>query len=174
MDKTKKGNKDGSNACRHNVSPSFAPQRAVLASRISSRKPMPEKIPTAVFFFNVHHLGRIYAVMCKNITGKTYAFHKGGSRMKKRKNLVEHLALATQLHDEAVPGLPLIEIVGDKRVLIEEHCGVTEYGLRQITVNVKFGRVLILGNDLQLALMTKEKLVICGQIEAVQLIRREN
>ena len=92
--------------------------------------------------------------------------------MKERKNLVQQLAAAADLHDEAVPGLPLIEIVGDKRVLIEQHCGVTEYGCQQITVKVKNGTALVLGNGLQLALMTKEKLVICGQIEGIRLTRR--
>ena len=92
--------------------------------------------------------------------------------MKERKNLVEHFISASDLSDEAVPGLPLIEIFGNKRVLIEHHCGVTEYGCQQISVKVKNGMILVLGNGLQFALMTKEQLVISGQIDCVRLMGR--
>ena len=92
--------------------------------------------------------------------------------MKGRKNLLEQLSSASNLQDEILPGYPLIEILGDKRVLIEHHCGVTEYGCQQICVNVKNGMVLVLGDHLQLALMTKEQLVITGRIGGIQLLGR--
>lgn len=92
--------------------------------------------------------------------------------MKERRRILDHLSEAADLQDEAIPGLPLIEIMGDRRVLIEHHCGVTEYGCEQISVKVKQGSVCIYGSKLELALMTKEQLIICGFIEGVKLIRR--
>ncbi len=82
------------------------------------------------------------------------------------------LTSAMNLQDEAIPGQPLVEIVGDFRVLVENHMGVTEYGESLIRVKVKFGNVCVSGCNLELALMTKEQLVITGSIEGVKLNRR--
>ena len=80
--------------------------------------------------------------------------------------------MAADLPDEPVPGLPLVELAGDGRVLIEHHRGVTEYGRSQISVRVKFGFVTVLGRDLELAKMTREQLIITGCIDAIRLERR--
>lgn len=71
---------------------------------------------------------------------------------------------------EAMPGVPLVEIVGQRRVLIEKHCGVMAYSSVEICAKVKYGLVCVCGNSLQLAKMTKEQLVIIGQIEQIKLI----
>ena len=34
----------------------------------------------------------------------------------------------------ALPGVPIVELAGDRRVLIENHRGVTEYGMERICV----------------------------------------
>ena len=83
------------------------------------------------------------------------------------------LTSATDLQDEVIPGQPLVEIVGDFRVLVEKHMGVTEYGESVIQVKLKFGSVCVCGRNLELALMTKEQLVITGRIESVKFVRRE-
>jgi len=94
--------------------------------------------------------------------------------MRERRNFLDQLSSAADLQDEAIPGLPLIEIVGDRRVLIEHHCGVTEYGCNQICIKVKQGTISVYGNKLELALMTKDQLIISGCIEGVKLTRRRN
>ena len=88
-----------------------------------------------------------------------------------KKSFVEHIVANADLQDEPIPGLPLIEIAGDRRVLIENHRGVVEYGTQTIRVNVKFGQVCICGNGLELARMTRGQLVVCGYVEAVHLNR---
>lgn len=73
---------------------------------------------------------------------------------------------------DAVAGKPIIEIAGDRRVLIENHQGVAAYGREKILVHVKFGSVCICGCNLEMLRMTKEQLVICGRIDSVALQRR--
>ncbi len=85
---------------------------------------------------------------------------------------INRLSSAVDLQDEAIPGQPLIEIVSNCRVLVENHMGVTEYGELVIQVKVKFGSVCVCGNHLELALMTKGQLVITGCIESIKLVRR--
>ena len=91
--------------------------------------------------------------------------------MERNKLLMERLASAADLQDAPIPGLPLIELSGDGRVLMENHCGVTEYGKERICVKVKFGQVCICGQDLSLAKMTKSQLIVCGRIQSVELYR---
>lgn len=85
---------------------------------------------------------------------------------------MEKLTRQMEQSPEPVPGLPLVEIAGQGRVLIENHRGVCGYGREQISVRVKFGEIAVRGCGLELARMTKEQLVITGKIESVNLIRR--
>lgn len=85
--------------------------------------------------------------------------------------IMERVARAAELNEESFPGLPLVEIAGDQRVLIEHHCGVTQYGRTRISVRVKFGIVVVLGSGLELTRMTNKMLIISGKIGCVQLER---
>ena len=87
------------------------------------------------------------------------------------KHIMERIVSAADLQGEPIPGLPLVEIAGDKRVLIEHHCGVTQYGRCRISVRVKFGTIIIAGAGLELAKMTGQQLIVTGKIECVQLER---
>lgn len=68
----------------------------------------------------------------------------------------------------------IVEIVGQGRVLIENHRGVVAYGNEKILVNVKFGCISICGQNLTMIHMTRDQLVIRGMIHAVNLQRRGN
>ena len=67
---------------------------------------------------------------------------------------------------------PLIEIVGNRRLLIEYHNGVSVYGRNEICICAKNGEIVVRGCELTLAQMTKERLIITGTIECVCLYGR--
>ena len=90
--------------------------------------------------------------------------------MQKGRHFLTHVLEESAM--DAVSVQPIIEIVGDRRVLIENHQGVTAYGKEKIMVGVKFGSVCICGCNLEMMHMTKEQLVICGRIDSVSLQRR--
>lgn len=92
--------------------------------------------------------------------------------MGKGRQIFAHMLEHSTISPEAVPGQPIIEIAGDCRVLIENHQGVAAYGRESIQINVTFGAVCVCGCHLEMMQMTKEKLVICGRIDSVQLQRR--
>lgn len=75
---------------------------------------------------------------------------------------------------EPVPGMPLVEIAGQCRVLIENHRGVTCYGRELIRIRVNYGEVAVAGCNLQLARMSRETVVITGHIHCVSLHREVN
>lgn len=76
-----------------------------------------------------------------------------------------------QPHNYEQLGMPLVEIAGEKRVLIENHKGVTEYDADRICIRVKFGQICVCGGNLTLAQMTGACLVICGRIDSITLLR---
>lgn len=92
--------------------------------------------------------------------------------MKQPKNILQSFTERVDLPAEPLPGLPLVELAGDRRVLIENHQGVMAYGRENILIRVRFGQICVCGAGLELARMTKEQLVISGQIDSVTLIRR--
>lgn len=91
--------------------------------------------------------------------------------MKQNKKGFHRLEKLGDLSDGVLPGIPLVEISDDRRVLIEHHRGVVAYGCCEICVRVRYGMVSVIGSNLNLARMTKEQLVICGCIEGVRLQR---
>ena len=75
--------------------------------------------------------------------------------------------------DEPILSLPLVELWGNGRVLIEGHSGVLDYGTETITVQVSYGRVRVTGMELQLCKLCARQLVITGNITSISLIREE-
>ena len=93
--------------------------------------------------------------------------------MKEKRNLLQRLAEGADLPGEPLPGQPIAEIAGDRRVLIENHQGVKEYTREKICVKVKYGMLTVCGCGLELSCMTREQLVISGRIDSITLHRRE-
>ena len=84
-----------------------------------------------------------------------------------KKHLLERI-----IGNENIVKIPLIEIAGEQRILIEHHLGILAYSLNEIEIKVPFGKVSIVGNNLQLSQLNSDQLVIHGHIDAVRLCRR--
>ena len=84
----------------------------------------------------------------------------------------EKLRQQMSRNPEPVPGMPLVEIGGYRRVLIENHQGVLVYSLEEIRVKVSYGCICITGCDLRLMQLSKEQLVICGRVDSIHLFGR--
>ncbi len=91
--------------------------------------------------------------------------------MKQKKSLMQKIFESADLNEESIPRQPLVELLGTNRVLIENHHGVTQYGQERIQVRLNYGAVNVNGNRLQLCQMTRQKLVITGSIDSIELIR---
>lgn len=82
------------------------------------------------------------------------------------------VALGSDLPGESLPGIPLVELASDRRVLVENHRGVVAYGCNEVKIKVSFGLLCITGSALELARMTKQQLVVTGKIDCVSFLRR--
>lgn len=92
--------------------------------------------------------------------------------MKNRLEWENLIAQKMDLPGEPMPGLPIAELAGDSRVLIEHHMGIVEYEPGQIGVRMAYGRLCIRGSRLEMVCMTREQLVISGCIDSISILRR--
>lgn len=92
--------------------------------------------------------------------------------MDKGRRFLERLAADSDLMLEPMPGQTIVELIGDSRVLIENHKGVKAYGREQIVVRMRWGFLAVCGCGLELKHMSREQLVICGKIDSIHLQRR--
>ena len=92
--------------------------------------------------------------------------------MDRIKKFGNKLAVSSSLPSESLPNCPVVELLGYRRVFVENHKGIAEYGCARIVANVAYGQICISGSHLELAEMTKSSLVITGVIESVSLTRR--
>ena len=94
--------------------------------------------------------------------------------MKQYEKTLQRLSTTVYESNEQLPGVPIVELAGDRRLLIENHRGVTEYGSERICVKLKYGILCVCGCEMELAKMTKEQLVITGLIGSVTIQRKGN
>ena len=80
------------------------------------------------------------------------------------------LARMAQLN--GITKIPIAELAGANRILIENHQGVLAYSLEEIQIKTSYGKIGVIGANLQLLQLNREQLVINGRIDAVQLFRR--
>ena len=125
--------------------------------------------------FHIFHLSGNYALSGERIPVHNIYFYKRGLySLRKRKGSMRFVLPGSDADAYAppLPGLPIVEIVGDRRVLVENHNGVIDYSDSIICVRVKFGRLLIIGERLSLSYMSKSQLIITGYINSVAIERR--
>jgi sporulation protein YqfC len=92
--------------------------------------------------------------------------------MKGREAFAEMLKNTANRTGEPILGEPLVEVLGNSRVLIENHRGILEYNQQIIRIRVNFGEIRICGDHIRLANMNRPQLVVCGQISQICLIQR--
>jgi len=89
----------------------------------------------------------------------------------KRGKMLRTITEKAGLHSEPIPGIPLLELNGDDRILIENHKCVMGYSEKEILIRVSFGVLRIVGDEMVLACVKKEQLVIHGMIDSICLLR---
>ena len=87
----------------------------------------------------------------------------------RKSGFVRSLVMQTGLDPDPVSNLPLIEISGDSRVLIENHEGIISYNCSEVCVRIGCGSVVVCGAGMYLAQIRKDSLAIVGKISGVAL-----
>lgn len=87
----------------------------------------------------------------------------------RRRGFTEKLAQVFDLPADAVAGLPLIELCGDKQLRVENHRGILAYDPREIHIGGGKVAIRVKGLELELKVMNAGELLITGQIFSVSL-----
>lgn len=93
--------------------------------------------------------------------------------MKQHNSLLDRLMDTVDLVDEPLPRIPIVELSDDRRVLIENHCGISEYGKECMKVRVRYGEVCICGQCLLVSRLNGKQLIITGRIDSISVVRRQ-
>lgn len=93
---------------------------------------------------------------------------QGVEGLKKRREGLLHLAERFDLPPEALPTTTRLSVTAGRRLLLEQHRGILEYGEGRIVVSTREGRISISGSSLHLLAMNRGELVIGGNIQLVE------
>ena len=87
------------------------------------------------------------------------------------RNLLAKAAGLFDLHPELLEGLPHIEILGGRRMLIENHQGIVSYGNTEIVVNGGPMVIKVEGIDLRIRSITIMAMWIEGTITNIAFMQ---
>ena len=89
-----------------------------------------------------------------------------------KRKINRRTVLLPGLPGEPLPGQPIVELLGDNRVLIENHHGILDYSCSCISVGMRYGSVTVSGSSLYLMCMSAERLVISGNIREIAVLKK--
>lgn len=87
--------------------------------------------------------------------------------MKKLKTAAE-LAEAFTLSDLGVPETPRVTAIAGKRLMVEGHRGLLEFGNEHIVLSARRCKLHVYGSGMRLCAMSSDTLIIFGQIGSVE------
>lgn len=87
----------------------------------------------------------------------------------RRRGAVEKVAQVFSLPADAVAGLPLLVLTGDKELRVERHRGILAYDPQEIHIGGGRVTIRVRGVGMELKVMNRSELLIAGQIFAVEL-----
>ena len=88
--------------------------------------------------------------------------------LRKHAELVYELAERLELPQEAVPGAARLSVTAGKRVLVENHRGLLEYGPERIVVKTEAGKLVLSGSGLGIRAMDRRDLLIGGKLQCAE------
>ena len=87
------------------------------------------------------------------------------SVLKKHSNRMSDFAQRLELPEEAFPGAAKLTVTAGRKMLIENHKGIMEYGPDRIVVNTERGKMTLSGSALGILLLDRNDLLIDGELQ---------
>jgi len=84
-----------------------------------------------------------------------------------RKRLADFLDLPR----DVVLDLPRISVIGDLQLQLQNHRGLVEYLPERVVIAMRDGRLIVRGEELVIAGVNPEELIVTGRIHAVEFRR---
>ena len=87
-----------------------------------------------------------------------------------KSNIKKTITSMLELPKEVVFNLPLITVIGNEEINIENYKGVIEYNLERVRINTSCGVIKIQGKKLLLKQITTENISVAGVISKFEYI----
>ncbi len=88
-------------------------------------------------------------------------------KQKKKEGLGAKVAAFFELPSEVLLNLPRLILTGDQRLLVENHQGVLVYTGAEIWLKTSVGLLKVMGEGLEIKLITQDQVNIDGRIRTV-------
>jgi len=85
-----------------------------------------------------------------------------------RRNIKNAISDMTNMPKDVILGVPIIRLVGQEELYIENYRGIMEYTECMIRIQTKIGQVLIWGRKLEIVYYTNDEMKITGSIESFE------
>ena len=85
------------------------------------------------------------------------------------RELLAELAEKADLPADIAAGLPTMELYGFREFSLEPHDGLVEYSRERISMESTVGRVSVVGENLTIRRMNRQRITVAGQLRAVEL-----
>ena len=92
-----------------------------------------------------------------------------GDRMNKARKFLMDAAGHLDLPADILAAVPKMEVIGFREFSVEPHKGLLEYEKAQIGIETNMGRIRIVGSDLTIKLMNRNRITISGELHSVCL-----
>ena len=89
--------------------------------------------------------------------------------MNKARELLAEVAEKMELPADLAAGLPTMELCGFREFSMEPHGGLVEDDRARVSIESTLGRVTVLGEDLIIRRMNRQRITVAGQLRAVEL-----
>lgn len=89
--------------------------------------------------------------------------------MKQARTAAQRILSCADFPGEILTGVPVVELKGVSEAVILNHRGVIAYDEAEIRVASALGSVLVIGTDLRIRRMNRERIVLVGTIRRVEL-----
>ncbi|MDD3243619.1 MAG: YabP/YqfC family sporulation protein [Eubacteriales bacterium] len=88
-------------------------------------------------------------------------------------NLGRKVSEALEIPGDAMFGLPSLQWTGQDRLVVQNHRGIVDYTPQSIVIDTRQGQYRVGGEGLYLEMLSREMLVLRGEISAISLYRRD-
>ena len=87
-----------------------------------------------------------------------------------RQKVMEQLSGALEIPGDILPDLPRIILIGDSRLLVENHRGIGMYQSDSVRIGTGCGDLLVRGRDLVVKNILPEEISVEGQIRELSFL----
>lgn len=74
---------------------------------------------------------------------------------------------------DIVLNMPVIRVVGDKEILVENHKGLLEYTSSTLKLKSNLGNIVLKGSGFQIKDISDENIYISGTMESLNFVKEE-